>query len=512
MSRFDTRWATPGFLAFAFLYLFLTLFLVTGTPIFFENDHFLQMYDSVRMLEGERIYKDFFQFTFPGTEVWYLILFSVFGQKLWLLNATILLLGFSLAWTILAMSRRLMTGAFVYVAPTLFLFFGFRWFGMDGGHRLFSCLFASLAILILLKEISLPRLAAAGGLAAMSAFFTQTRGLAVFAGIGIFLLFYYITAKSGERVKGFLGSSLIIGLAFSLSLAALLGYFLASVGISEFLQSTIFFGQSYASDPVNNSNLYFLFWRQLFSGSFDLISLPVALFYYLLVPVVYLIPPVYYLLKRPAERQVWSKVMLLCFAGFMMFLATTGLNAVRLYHVAIPGLVLIAYWWSTLDLKNVFLAGTAAAALFAIALCGWGQIKNYPARLDMPTGTAVFQSEIAAEKYAWVNENTEPDDVVFESYRTIVNFPLKVRNPASVPMLRNTNYTSPTEIARLIEELKQNPPKYILWNAAWSEKPTPRAADDHLQPMFEYLTANYRLAKKMTPIYEVEIEAWERKQ
>ncbi len=304
MRTLEMRWGTPVFLALSFVYLFLTLFLASGTPIFFENDHFLQMYDSVRMLNGELLYGDFFQFTFPGTEVWYLILFSIFGQKLWLLNATILLLGLSLTWTILAMSRRLMNGVYVYIAPTLFLFFGFRWFGMDGGHRLFSCLFASLAILILLETVNWKRLVAAGVLAAMSAFFTQTRGLAVFAGIGIFLIWYYITLGSTERVRGFAAPSLAFGFAFSLSLFGLLGYFLFTVGVGNFFESTILFGQSYTADPVNNSNLYFQFWKQLVGGNFDLISLPVNLFYYILVPAVYVSPPLYYLVKRPANREL----------------------------------------------------------------------------------------------------------------------------------------------------------------------------------------------------------------
>lgn len=511
MKTSDQPWATPVFLAFSFVYLFLTVFLARGTPIFFENDHFLQMYDSVRMLEGQILYKDFFQFTFPGTEVWYLMLFSIFGQKLWLLNATIVLLGFSLTWTILAMSKRLMTGTFIYVAPTLFLFFGFRWFGMDGGHRLFSCLFASLAVLFLLDKINWKTLAAAGAFSALSSFFTQTRGFAVIAGICLFLLLHHFVSDSGRRFKDALESVTIVGTAFAATLLGLLTYFVITAGTGRFIESTILFGQKYASDPVNNSNLYFLFWRQLFSGNVDLISLPVTLFYYLLVPAVYLLPPIYYCTRRPDDRELWAKVILLCSVGIMMFLATTGLNAVRLYHVAIPGLVLIACWWSSLRLRSAFLAGTAAAVMFAIALCGWGQLKTYPVTLEMPSGKAVFQSEVAAERYRWLNENTAPGDLVFESYRTVVNFPLAVRNPAFVPMLRDTNYTTPGQVDRVIEELKQNPPKYIFWNGAWSKDQASRAADDHLQPMFDYLKTDYRLARKLTPIYEVEVEAWERK-
>ena len=511
MKTTDMRWGTPVFLAFSFLYLFLTLFLVPSTPVFFENDHFIQMYDSVRMLNGEVLYKDFFQFTFPGTEVWYLILFKLFGQRLWLLNATILFLGLGLTWTILAMSKRLMDGVYVYVAPTLFLFFGFRWFGMDGGHRLFGCLFASLALLILLDGISSKRLIGAGILCALSAMFTQTRGLSVFAGIGIFLVWYYVSLRSSDRLRRFSVSCLLFGSAFSISLIILLSYFFLTAGIFNFLESTIFFAQSYAADPVNNSNLYFLFWRQLFTGNFNVISLPVNLFYYALVPAVYLIPPVYYLVKKPVNPELWRRIMLLCLTGLLMFLATTGLSAVRLYHVSIPGIVLISFWWFNSRMRRFALAGSGGVVVFSLALCIWGQLRSYPARLEMPTGTTVFQSETAAEKYQWVNDHTDPGDAVFESYRTVVNFPLSLRNPTSIPMLRNNNYTSPAQVERVIGELKGNPPKYILWNQAWSERSTARDADDHLKPLFDFLTGNYQLVKTLAPVYEIDIEVWEQR-
>ena len=42
-----------AFLAAAFVYLYCTVFLLPATPIFFENDHLIPMYDSVRMLGGE---------------------------------------------------------------------------------------------------------------------------------------------------------------------------------------------------------------------------------------------------------------------------------------------------------------------------------------------------------------------------------------------------------------------------------------------------------------------------
>jgi hypothetical protein len=502
--------ATIIFLAVSCVYLYLTLFRLPATPIFFENDHFIQMYDAVRMLDGDVMYRDFFQFTFPGTEVWYLMLFSVFGERIWLLNATILMLGLALTWTILAMSRRVITGWFVFIAPAIFLFFGFRWYAMDGGHRLFSCLFAALAILVLLKGVDLPRLAAAGALAAVSSFFTQTRGVAIVAAIGFFLVWHHYPFKNGEG-KRFLVNGTALAGSFGAVLLILIGYFLATAGVPFFVRSTLLFAQNYNSDPVNNSNLYLQFWEGLFSGNVNLSSLPVDLFYYLLVPAVYIIPIAYCAVRRTDDSERWGRVILLSLAGLFLFLVTTGLSAVRLYHVAIPGLILFVFWLSRVTWRAVPAAGVAVIVAASLGLAVWGQLKAYPPPVELPTGTVVFTSDQAAEKYVWLNENTEPGDLVFESFRTVVNFPLRLKNPASVPMLRDTNYSSKAQVERVIFELGVRPPKFILWDGNWSKPAHERHDGDHLAPMYELLQARYQMRQQLTPVYGIDIEVWEQR-
>lgn len=511
LKAYSLHRATTFYLLLAFVYLYLTLFLVPATPIFFENDHFLQMYDSVRMLGGEVIYKDFFQFTFPGTEIWYLALFKTFGQRIWLLNATILLLGFSLAWTLLAVSKRLMGSPFIYVAPSIFLFFGFRWYGMDGGHRLFSCLFALLAILVLLDKANPKRLLAAGFLCALSAMFTQTRGVAIFAAIVVFLVWHFFRQRTNDGWKELVASLSLLAASFGVSLLILTGYFLVTAGIGTFLESTIFFAQSYNADPVNNSNLYFQFWRDLFVGSVNRSSLPVDLFYYLLVPIVYIVPPIYYFVKKPVNPELWRKVMLLSVSGLFLFLVTSGLNPVRLYHVAIPGIVLFSLWLSRCHKRWIPLTGVGFIVFASVALCVFGQIKTYPPEVELPSGTVIFSSDTAAEKYRWINDHTVPGDLVFESYRTVVNFPLMVGNPATISMLRDTNYTSTEQVEKVIGELRRRPPKYILWNGAWSKANNERASDDHLGPLFDFLTVNYQLRQILTTVYGIDIQVWEQK-
>jgi hypothetical protein len=504
----NPKWGTALFLAAGFVYLYLTVFLLPATPIFFENDHFIQMYDSVRMLNGETLYRDFFQFTFPGTEVWYLVLFKIFGERIWLLNATIVLLGLSIAATMLAISRRLMSGPYVYIPPIIFLFFGFRWYGMDGGHRLFSVLFATLGVLVLIEKTSSVRLVAAGSLCAFAAFFTQNRGVGITAAIAVFIVWDHYSSKRYTKLPELFRSLAVFGGAFAATLLILLGYFLFTAGVGAFIESTLLFAKNYNADPLNNSNLYLEFWQNLFRGSVSLSSLPVDLFYFLLVPAVYVIPLAYYSVKRTSEIELRRKVVLLSLGGICLFLVTTGLNSVRLYHVAIPGIILLTLWGYRSSKRVIALAAAGCIVSASTGLCVWGQVRPYTSFVDLPTGTVVFMSEAAGERYRWVNDHTESGDVVFEPYRSVINFPLLVRNPTSFSFLRNSDYTPPGHVETVVRQLNVTPPKYILWDGSWSADVDSGAG--HLRPLRDHLKQNYRLREKLTPVYEFEVEVWER--
>jgi hypothetical protein len=138
-------------------------------------------------------------------------------------------------------------------------------------------------------------------------------------------------------------------------------------------------------------------------------------------------------------------------------------------------------------------------------LCIWGQVRTYSI-VDLPAGRAAFQSEASAARYVWLMNNTQPGDVVWEPYRTMVNFPLKLQNPTSFALLRNNNYTTANQVERIVNELNARPPRYILWNAAWSDPV--RSADDHLGPLYELLTTNYERQKTFDAVFDIHAEAW----
>ena len=56
------------YLLFALLFLYLDIFVLPATPIRFSGDHWTYLQNGARMLRGELIYRDFFQFTPPQGE------------------------------------------------------------------------------------------------------------------------------------------------------------------------------------------------------------------------------------------------------------------------------------------------------------------------------------------------------------------------------------------------------------------------------------------------------------
>src|SRR5687768_5093142 len=145
-------------------------------PAFHESDHLIFMYEGWRMFNGEWMYRDFFEFTFPGTQTYYCLLFHVFGPVYWVSAASVVLIASLSSWVLIRVSRELIPSVSYLVPALIFIFFGFRWFGVDPSHRMFSPFILMSAVLVVLQGTRTKRLIAAGSLCALASFFTQQRG------------------------------------------------------------------------------------------------------------------------------------------------------------------------------------------------------------------------------------------------------------------------------------------------------------------------------------------------
>ena len=82
----EFRRPVPGFWIFigSAIFCWFSLFRLSGTPIWTGGDQTMWLEDGQRMLFGEVLYRDFFQMTFPGTELLYYWAFRLFGLRTWM--------------------------------------------------------------------------------------------------------------------------------------------------------------------------------------------------------------------------------------------------------------------------------------------------------------------------------------------------------------------------------------------------------------------------------------------
>ena len=218
------------------LFIYLLIIKFPGTPIVYEGDQLIFVYEGGRILQGDVMYRDFFEFTFPGTQAFYALILFLVGQKYWILPATVIGIGVVNSVILIKISKILIPGAFRYLPPVLFMFFGFRWFGIDGSHRMMSPLFILLVILVLLKGQKPFHYVLAGTFCGFASFFTQQRGLAMMGAILIFLTIEVLMRD--KDLKKALRSAYVLGISFALTITVLCSYFIFAGGWDNFLYST----------------------------------------------------------------------------------------------------------------------------------------------------------------------------------------------------------------------------------------------------------------------------------
>ena len=177
---------TACFLLGTFACLYLNLFVPPFTPICLGEDEGNWLLDAMRMLRGQVIYRDFFQFTAPGTQWVYFVLFVWLGPRTWVPNVLLILLGLGLVWLSVVISKRVMRGSAVFLPGFLFLTLAFRR-AFAVTHHWWNELAVMGAIAVVIEGTTPARIAVAGLLCGLALWFNQTQGLLAVLGFGAFL-------------------------------------------------------------------------------------------------------------------------------------------------------------------------------------------------------------------------------------------------------------------------------------------------------------------------------------
>lgn len=468
------------------IFLCLNLFSLSGTPFLLGGDEQVFWMNAQRLLHGELIYRDFFEFTPPGTDLVYLSAFGLLGSRIWVPNVVVLVLGIALCWLCFHISRFVMKPAQAAVAAALFLVLDYgAW--LDATHHWFSLLAVMGALAVLPKARSPARILISGALLGLASFFTQTRGVSAALGVAGFLL--WDRFQTQEPWRNCLERQLQLLLSFVVTWGILSSYFIVKVGIWKLL----YFQTSYVMRYVTGE------WDELHRAELNVHAWPDHhVLVYVAVPLICAISLRRWR-KASQETSVVAgkRVVLLAFVGLAMYAEMAQKPGwLRVDAVAMPSIVLAAWLMAGLAkrLRNY------ATTMIWIGLIGlsvhriWYRNDLRSMVEDLPAGR-IAATHLAGEKLAWIARHTTPGQFFFQASYQSVYLPLALRIPVFTFLDRQTR---PDFVELDMRQLEAKRVQYILW----SPLDLPRF------PEFErYLAYQYQRVWK----FPDQDEIWERK-
>jgi hypothetical protein len=495
-SQKTTVWARPLLFIIAALYLCANLFASPNIPIFLEGDQTFFWVYAQRILHGERIYQDFFQFTPPGADLLYYVLFRIFGIHLWVTNLAVLCLGLALSYLCFDLASRFMKHGMALLTSVIFLVLIYG-SSLDATHHWFSILASLSAIRILMSARTFPRIAGAGALLGLAMFFTQTNGVAASAAVLLALVVEDISIQDAWKLK--MNRIAVLMAAISMTWCVLISHWIAIIGWRKLWYFEITY-------PVNFIRSNYLIPK--LSGSLSdgaqrllvyasiLLAYPGTLWYC-------------WHRRRNLTGQEKIQATLLTLTGLFLFLGViTKVSWIRLYIVSMPAIVVCM--WAVAHTKKVrpFIV-SVLWILIAILATRQTMSRHRHANtiVDLPAGTTAL-SELWAEKFVWITEHTHPGDLFLEAQRINAYLPLQLHSPIFADGLLSTEVTRPEYVELAVRQVEQKRVHYILWSPQLSATVKGNSEDqNNLGPFRSYLSTHYTRVH----IFSNEDEIWERR-
>jgi hypothetical protein len=477
----------------AAVFLWPCLFLPGGTPTWHNGDQNLFLLNASRMLRGQLIYRDFFHFLLPGTETVFVTIFKVFGERAWIPNAVLIVLGVLQTWLIVSISSTVLQGWKIVLPGLLFLTCPYRNV-LDATHHWFSSTVVLSTLLVIIERRTMPRLAIAGVLCGITAFFTSARGLVCVLGLVVFLFWEQRNDVDNFSVlRRKLGSLLS---AFVVTLALICARFAAKAGFRTFWESVVVFPHRYyPSGRANTLRAYMMDWPG-FTPWTHLPSLAAWCLIYALVPWTYVCFLVRYLREgRQESAEAWDRLMLLNIVGCALFCGVLMAPAfTRLGSVSAPALILFVWLLGSPGTyhklaMNVLWVGTIGLAMVE----PWPTWFHHSFVLDLPAGRVGFGGQEGTNEYAWLARRTRPLEYVFDSAARVY-FLLHLQNPSRIPSIVNTGYTTAQQVQDVLYSLEAKQARFVLWGK-YLDVPQDRLdTGDNLDPLRVYLRRYYHIA------------------
>jgi hypothetical protein len=412
------------------------------------------------MLLGEQIYRDFFQFTPPGTDLLYLSVFRLFGPRIWTPNLVVLMLGVALCLLCWRISRSVMQRSEAALATSLYLVFVFG-LTLNGTHHWFSLLSLLGAVALLMEGRSALRVAMAGALLGLATFFTQTRGPVGALGIAAWMTWERF--RLAEPLTEYLKSVALLLATLILCWAALNSYYFATVGMRELWFYQVTYVSQYIVSGWNAVSIGFPQGQSYAS----LVSLVRWLFAYVLLPIVYATS--LWLCVRPEREkraQAASHVLLLTAVGTALWAEVAQSPSwFRFFCISMPGVILVVWLLTGVGKTRGYLTRSLWLGLIALATYQtWSKHRLYATVVDLPAGK-IATSPLAAEKLGWLAAHTKPGELMFQAEWPGMYLPLELRNPVFLDVISGSPQVY---VASSIRQLEEEPVEFIVESPAYS--------------------------------------------
>ena len=487
-------------LVLAGTFLYVNLFLLPRTPMLMTGDQMFFWMDAQRMLHGDHAYRDFFQFTPPGTDLVYFAFFRIFGPHLWVTNAVVLLLGIALCAVCFFVTSGVMEQGPAVLATLLFLtlLYGRT---LNATHHWFSMLLILSAAAIAIRGKSLPRTVVVGICLGAAAFFTQSHGLVAVLAFGLWLVWEELPAR--ESWLDTLSRPATLMVSFAVSLLAFSAYFLVTSGASALWYCQVVYVKQYMVSGLSQfpGLAEFPTWRRL----------PIvgqSIFVCAMLPAVY--PLAMLRSQRIGRNQSATRngIMLLALLGLALFLEVlSSANWLRLYAVAIPGIGLLV-WCAN---SSGRMRRAALGLIWLVVIClglhqTWARQRQNYVVTETPGGRVAVDARNFAELNA-LKEQTRPGELLFQAVWPGFYIPLRLLNPVYVDTIWPNEESRPEFVERSIKELEAKQVPHILWSQNLDYPDPANPQSDHLGPLRDYLHEHYRRVQ----VFSDQDELWERK-
>jgi len=482
------------------LYLWISLFTLRGVPFLLGGDQVYFWLYAQRMRGGELPYRDFLQFTPPGTDLVFVAAFRIFGQHIWVANLVALMLGVVLAWICFRIGRAFLACTQAMLAAGLFLVLIYGKV-MNATHHWFSALAVLAAVAVLMRKVTSGTVAAAGVLLGVAMFFTQTRGPAALAGFTVYLLWERAQTHQSWRECG-KGVAILFG-SCAISWVILVGYFIAAAGMDRTFYWLVTYILRYHSSTASGLGLPEDFaWRHASSYA-------QVLAVYATLPVVYAVSLAgAWTQQRQGGPRSDGPRMLLTLAGVSIMLEVAmSPNWLRVYCAAAPAVLLLI--WVTSRFGR--LQRCATGLLWVVLVCAvcwsaWSRRREQSMLVSLPAGPTMTTRTLSA-KLEWIARNTKPGEYFFQAAWPGAYLPLQLRDPAFVDALLPADESRPELVERTIRQIEGSQIGYILWSPRLNEPMLPAQPETyHLGPFRDYLQTHFRRVMVFPDLDEI----WQR--